>query len=155
MDKKGYYLFRQGDQVKRDLAPDFSGNPFELIVTFERGKAKDGVLVSHGGSTSGYSLYLDDGRIVFACRNRGTLNRLRSNEPLPTGKIIVTARLGRDGRAEVRLGDKVLAEGGSFPLIETFPQDPLEVGNDSLSSVSNYKGNTRFQGKINQVKLKL
>ena len=32
-NKKGYYLFRHGDQVTRDLAPDFSGNPFELIVT--------------------------------------------------------------------------------------------------------------------------
>jgi hypothetical protein len=53
------------------------------------------------------------------------------------------------------LGEKVLAEGGAFPLIETFPQDPFEVGNDSLSSVSNYQGSTRFQGKINQVQLKL
>ena len=154
-NQKGYYLFKHGDQVNREQAPDFTGKPFELIVSFERGKAKDGVLVSHGGSSSGYSLYLDDGKIVFACRNRGTLNLLRSNEPLPTGKIIVTARLGRDGRAEVRLEEKVLAEGGSLPLIETFPQDPFEVGNDSLSSVSNYKGSTRFQGKINQVKLKV
>ena len=86
---------------------------------------------------------------------QGTLNVLRSNEPLPTGKIIVTARLGRDGRAEVRVEEKVLSEGGSLPLIETFPHDPFEVGNDSLSSVSNYQGSTRFQGKINQVKLKL
>jgi arylsulfatase A-like enzyme len=154
-NQKGYYLFQHGDQVNREKAPDFTGKPFELIVSLERGKAKDGVLVSHGGSSSGYSLYLDDGKIVFACRNRGTLNLLRSNEPLPTGKIIVTARLGRDGRAEVRLEEKVLAEGGSLPLIETFPQDPFEVGNDSLSSVSNYQGSTRFQGKINQVKLKL
>jgi arylsulfatase len=153
-NKKGYYLFRHGDQVTRDLAPDFSGNPFELIVTFERGKAKDGVLVSHGGSTSGYSLYLEDGRLVFACRNKGSLKVLKSNDPLPKERIVVSARLEKDGKVEVLLGEKVLSR-GLFSLIGTFPQDPLEVGNDSLSSVSDYKGNTRFKGKINQVKLKI
>ena len=153
-NKKGYYLFRHGDQVTRDLAPDFSGNPFELIVTFERGKAKDGVLVSHGGSTSGYSLYLEDGRLVFACRKKGSLKVLKSNDPLPKERIVVSARLEKDGKVEVLLGEKVLSR-GLFSLIGTFPQDPLEVGNDSLSSVSDYKGNTRFKGKINQVKLKI
>ncbi len=154
-DKKGYYLFKHGDQVKREQAPDFTGKPFEVIVTLERGTVKDGVLVSHGGSNSGYSLYLEDGYLAFACRNKGSLKLLRSNEPLPQGRVVVSARLSKDGNTEVRLGQKVLAEGGSFPLIGIFPRDPLEVGNDSLSLVSNYKRNTRFKGKINQVKLKL
>ena len=126
-----------------------------MIVTLERGTVKDGVLVSHGGSNSGYSLYLEDGYLVFACRNKGSLKLLRSNEPLPQGRVVVSARLSKDGNTEVRLGQKVLAEGGSFPLIGIFPRDPMEVGNDSLSLVSNYKRNTRFKGKIIQVKLKL
>ena len=49
---------------------------FEIITSMKRGKEKDGVLVSHGGANSGYSLYLDEGRIVFACRNNGNLKEL-------------------------------------------------------------------------------
>ena len=91
---------------------------------------------------------------MFACRNKGSLKVLKSNDPLPKERIVVSARLEKDGKVEVLLGEKVLSR-GLFSLIGTFPQDPLEVGNDSLSSVSDYKGNTRFQGKIIQVKLKV
>jgi arylsulfatase len=121
----------------------------------KRGKEKDGVLVSHGGINSGYSLYLDDGRIVFACRNNGDLKKILSPKVLPSENIIVTAKLSNDGQAQVFVDNELLVQSSSFELIKTFPQDPLEVGNDSLSTVSDYQRRTKFKGEISKVLLKI
>ena len=154
-DKRGYFLLRHGDQVDRAHAPDFTQKAFKIIVSMKRGKEKDGVLVSHGGINSGYSLYLDDGRIVFACRNNGDLKKISSKKVLPSENITVTAKLKSDGLAQVFLDNQLLVQSGSFELIKTFPQDPLEVGNDSLSSVSDYQHRTKFKGEISKVLLKI
>jgi arylsulfatase len=141
--------------VDRAHAPDFTQKGFEIIVSMKRGKEKDGVLVSHGGINSGYSLYLDDGRIVFACRNNGDLKKISSPKVLPSENITVTAKLTSEGLALVFLDNQLLVQPGSFELIKTFPQDPLEVGNDSLSSVSDYQRRTKFKGEISKVLLKI
>jgi arylsulfatase len=141
--------------VARAHAPDFTQKAFEIIVSMKRGKEKDGVLVSHGGINSGYSLYLDDGRIVFACRNNGDLKKILSPKALPSENIIVTAKLSNDGQAQVFVDNELLVQSGSFELIKTFPQDPLEVGNDSLSTVSDYQRRTKFKGEISKVLLKM
>ena len=67
----------------------------------KRGKEKDGVLVSDGGINGGYSLYLDDGRIAFACRNNGDLKKIVSEKVLTSEKITVTAKFRNDGHAQV------------------------------------------------------
>jgi arylsulfatase len=154
-NKKGYFLLRHGDQVDRAHAPDFTQKAFEIIVSMKRGKEKDGVLVSHGGINSGYSLYLDAGRIAFACRNEGDLKKIISKKVLPSEEITVTAKLTNDGHAQVFLDNQLLVQSGSFELIKTFPQDPLEVGNDSLSTVSDYQRRTKFKGEISKVLLKI
>jgi arylsulfatase len=154
-DKKGYYLLRHGDQVDRAHAPDFTQKAFEIIVSMKRGKEKDGVLVSHGGINSGYTLYLHNGRIAFACRNNGGLKKIVSEKVLPSEKVTVTAKLRNDGHAQVFVDNQLLVQSGSFELIKTFPQDPLEVGNDSLSSVSDYQRRTKFKGEISKVLLKI
>jgi arylsulfatase len=154
-NKKGYFLLRHGDQVDRAHAPDFTQKAFEIIVSMKRGKEKDGVLVSHGGINSGYSLYLDAGRIAFACRNEGDLKKIISKKVLPSEEITVTAKLTNDGHAQVFQDNQLLVQSGSFELIKTFPQDPLEVGNDSLSTVSDYQRRTKFKGEISKVLLKI
>ena len=121
----------------------------------KRGKEKDGVLVSHGGINSGYTLYLHNGRIAFACRNNGGLKKIVSEKVLPSEKVTVTAKLSNDGHAQVFVDNQLLVQSGSFELIKTFPQDPLEVGNDGLSSVSDYQHRTKFKGEISKVLLKI
>jgi hypothetical protein len=51
--------------------------------------------------------------------------------------------------------NEVLAEGKLPGLFNSHPQDPLEIGNDSQSTVANYPTNPRFKGKVNEAKLKL
>jgi hypothetical protein len=74
---------------------------------------------------------------------------------LTSEKVTVTAKLRNDGHALVFVDNQLLVQSGSFELIKTFPQDPLEVGNDSLSSVSDYQRRTKFKGEISKVLLKI
>lgn len=74
---------------------------------------------------------------------------------LPSENITATAKLKSDGLAQVFVDNQLLVQSGAFELIKTFPQDPLEVGNDSLSSVSDYQHRTKFKGEISKVLLKI
>ena len=51
--------------------------------------------------------------------------------------------------------NEVLVAGKLPGLFGNHPQDPLEVGNDSLSTVASYSSSPRFKGKVNEAKLKL
>ena len=51
--------------------------------------------------------------------------------------------------------NEVVAEGKLPSLFNTHPQDPLEIGDDSQSTVATYSSSTRFKGKVNEAKLKL
>jgi hypothetical protein len=112
-------------------------------------------LISHGGSRSGYSLYLEDGKPVFSCRLGGALHTIRSTQALPEDRTSLTVQVEKDGRVTLSAQDEVLAEGKLPALFNNLPQDPLEVGNDSQSTVANYSSSPRFKGKVNEAKLKL
>jgi len=154
-DEKGFYLLSQGDQVDREYAPNFARKSIEIHVSVTRGKEEGGVLISHGGSRSGYSLYLEDGKPVFSCRLGGTLHTFRSTQALPRDRTSLSVLVDRDGQVSLRANKEVLAEGKLPSLFKSLPQDPLEVGNDSLSTVVSYSFSPRFKGKVHEAKLKL
>jgi len=60
-----------------------------------------------------------------------------------------------DGKVSLIMENEVLAEGKLPSLFNTHPQDPLEIGDDSQSTVTSYPSNPRFKGKVNEAKLKL
>jgi len=153
-DAEGFYLLKHGDQVAREHAPQFAQKSIEIRLSVTRGNEKGGVLISHGGSRSGYSLYLEDGKPVFSCRLGGTLHTFRATKALPKERSSLSATIESDGKVSLRSQDEVLASGKLPTLFNTHPQDPLEVGNDSLSTVGNYSTNPRFKGKVHEAKLK-
>ena len=153
-DAQGFYLLKHGDQVAREHAPQFVKKSMEIKLSVTRGKEKSGVLISHGGSRSGYSLYLEDGKPVFSCRLGGSLHTFRATEALPEGRASLSAALLPDGRVSLKMQNEVLAEGKLPSLFNTHPQDPLEIGNDSQSTVASYSSSPRFKGKVNEAKLK-
>jgi hypothetical protein len=67
----------------------------------------------------------------------------------------LSAVLLPDGRVSLKMENEVVAEGKLPGLFKTHPQDPLEIGNDSQSTVASYSSSTRFKGKVNEAKLKL
>jgi len=154
-DGQGFYLLKHGDQVSREYAPQFANKSIEIKLSVTRGKEKGGVLISHGGSQCGYSLYLEDGKPVFSCRMEGALHTFRAARVLPEGQTSLYAALLPDGKVSLRMENEVLVAGKLPGLFGSHPQDPLEVGNDSLSTVASYSSSARFKGKVNEAKLKL
>ena len=83
------------------------------------------------------------------------MHTFRATKALPEGRTSLYAALFPDGRVSLKMENEVLAEGKLPGLFGTHPQDPLEVGNDSLSTVASYSSSARFKGKVNEAKLKL
>ena len=154
-DAQGFYLLKHGDQVAREHAPPFAKRSIEIKLAVTRGREKGGVLISHGGSRSGYSLYLEDGKPVFSCRLGGTLHTFRATKAMPESRVSLSATLLPDGKVSLIMENEVVAEGKLPGLFNTHPQDPLEIGDDSLSTVASYPSSPRFKGKVNEAKLKL
>ena len=154
-DAQGFYILKQGDQMAREYAPQFAQKSIVIKLSITRGKEKNGVLISHGGSRCGYSLYLVDRKPVFSCRFEGNLHTIQSTENLPEERVSLNAEILPDGRVFLKIDNQLVGEGKLPGLFNSHPQDPLEVGNDSQSTVVSYVSNSYFKGKINQAKLKL
>jgi arylsulfatase len=154
-DAQGFYILKHGDQVAREHAPKFVQKSIEIKLSITRGKEKNGVLISHGGSRTGYSLYLVGGKPVFSCRLSGNLHTIRANKILPEERVSLDAELLPDGKVLLKINNQVVGEGKLPGLFNSHPQDPLEIGNDSQSTVVNYDSSSLFTGKVNEARVRL
>ena len=130
-------------------------------------KGGEGVLVAIGGSSGGYSLYVQDGKIVYHFNwFDETRTIITSSEPMPTGKSTVrfdftydggNGELGKGGTGTLFInGNKV----GEARIEKTVPGrfgiDTFGVGMDTGSPVSNtYKPPFAFTGTIEEVRVEL
>jgi len=132
---------------------------FSITAELERGSGSaDGVIAAMGGKTSGWSLYLKNGRPVFYYNFFSLAGyRAESSEPLPEGRSTVrveftpeakgygkpaVAKLFVDGKqtAEVRV-EKTVPVG--------YSGEGFDVGADNISAVSpDYKSPFLFTGRI-------
>ncbi|MGE0653722.1 MAG: hypothetical protein AB7P12_18545, partial [Alphaproteobacteria bacterium] len=140
-------------------APTY-GHSFEINaeVDIPAGGA-DGVIAAQGGNTGGFSLYIKDGRPVFAHNYFGEeVYSVRGGSPLPAGRsaLKVSYQLAGDGTAIARL----LVGGASVGEV-TIPRtqratsglnDVYEVGEDSgRPAGSDYTSPFRFTGGLDKV----
>src|SRR5690625_6667407 len=75
-------------------APVTAGRSYTLETTLRRDHSdQQGVLVAHGDAYSGYSLYIQDNRLVYELHVGHTRYRVVSQEERPTGALTVGAHL--------------------------------------------------------------
>ena len=140
--------------------------PFTITAVIESGdKGGDGVIAAMGGISSGWSLYVRDGKPTFYYNFFEVQHsRTQSAERLPAGKSTVRVEFtpvesGFGKAAEVRLlvnGQEV----GHGRVERTVPMrysvEPFDVGMDTVSAVSaDYSVPFAFQGQIDGVTLEL
>lgn len=116
-------------------------------------EAGDGVVISQGGGSHGFSLYLKEGVPQFAIRSKGTLHVARDKEPLPLGQWVhLTGVLNAKGELRLLVNGKpsATARGGA---IAAKPFDKMEVGDDSTNRVADYGTTTAWRGLIEDVRL--
>jgi len=140
--------------------------PFTITADVEVGDAGgEGVLAAIGGLSSGWSLYVKDGKPTFYYNFFEVDHaRIQSSESLPKGKSSVRVEFtpvepgpGKPADVKVFINGK---ETGSGRVGKTVPfrysVEPFDIGRDTVSPVSkDYKVPFPFQGRIDQVTIEL
>ncbi len=117
-------------------------------------KARDGVIVAHGGAAVGYTLYLKEGRVVFAVRQPAK-EVVRITSPSAIGdKTLIEARLSADGTMKLSLDGKEVATGKSDGPLKRQPAEAFCLGHDDGQPVDDYDGKKLFQGTIRNLKVR-
>ena len=123
----------------------------------------DGVLVADGGASSGYSLYIQNGRPAYTYNYfRREVTTIAAAKPLPRGLSTIVVRFEYDGGGRGR-GARItlLVNGkaaGEARLAHTVPvayayDETFDVGEDSASPVGPYKAPFPFMGRLERVEV--
>ena len=152
-----HYTFWHGmGHVPSEVAPDLRSRSYsiEAQVDMPAGGA-EGVLIAHGDATSGYSLFVRDGRLVHDLNIGGHHQVIESNRPVPTGPCRLGFRMRRrDAGGPLPHGTgTLLIDGepaGEFETEQIFwlmvSWSGLDVGFDRGTTVSDYDRSGRFIG---------
>jgi hypothetical protein len=134
----------------RDLNP--AGKPITAGAWCTT-RAGDGVILAQGGESLGYALYLAGGKPRFAVRNHGVLKEVEAKEGVALGKEIhIGGVLTADGELRILVGG-VVAGTARGHLIAEKPADGLSIGDDTGSRVAEYKGATKLDGELTDIRL--
>lgn len=152
--RKSRFQLHAGDSLTRQQAPFLPGKTLRITAEVEDARGS-GVLIAHGGSTEGYSLYLRDGRPVFAVRRERQLTEIAGKEVLPAGVTRLSAALAADGSVTLQVSGREVAAGKAAGLLTGMPVDGLQVGRDTAGAVGSYAAPFPFSGKIRSVTIEV
>jgi hypothetical protein len=142
------WSFYEGQtRIPEGMAPKFtSGRSTLAVIDAEIPKDAEGVLFVLGGTSSGFTVYMDKG-VLHAEYNCMTLNRYKfsSKTPIPTGKVKIEVETKYDSKEReapatltMTVNGKQVAQGriersvpGSHTVSDTF-----DIGMDANSPVS-------------------
>lgn len=126
---------KNGDSFPAARCPDVAKSAFEIRceLTVPPGQAADAIIVSHGGSVVGYSLYVKDGQLTFALRQSQTsIDRISVKLP-SQNRLQIAARLDATGKMTVNAGEATAS--GPSRLLSRTPQESLCIGCDLQNPV--------------------
>ena len=149
---------------EKQAAPKIAGMPLTICCDVDT-VASDGVILSQGGDSYGYALYLKSGRPVFSLRTKDALASARANAKekgeltsitasrTVSGRFSLRATLDRDGTMAVFVNGEKVAEGKAPGLITTQPKDGLVIGQDTHTPVGEYRVPHALNGTVTNVKI--
>lgn len=151
------FVFHAGmGHVPTDVAPDVRNRTYTIEADVQvDGPMTEGVLIAHGDMTTGYSLYMKDGKLAYDMNIGGEHHLIVSDRPVPAGNRKLAVRMRRNqGRNQATL----LIDGepaGSFDTQNGFVSfiswSGLDIGRDRSSPVSHYEAPFAFTGKLRKV----
>ena len=147
------FELKPGDDLSQAQAPYVQGRPLHIEAIISQ-FADTGVIVAQGGSSKGYSLYMQDGRLHFALRHGGRLTLLSSETPIEAASGTIQVELSREGACTVTLNDEPVMQADT-PGPPEMPQDGLQVGSDQTGAVGEYSAPFAFEGEIEVVRIRV
>ena len=157
-----FRLYAGIDHIPTNAAPDTRNRSYKIIAAIERTSPDgDGVIVARGGITGGYSLYVQNRRLVFEYNHAPGRYRVVSRSEVAVGRSTVAIDFAKTGDLsgeaslyidDVQVGSGVIAR----TLAGLVAIEGLDIGQDSKTSVSDhYRAPFPFQGTIHYVDFEL
>jgi len=163
---RAFYTFYPGAMLLYDaLAPGTRNrsHSFTAYVDIPAGGA-EGVIVAEGGVSSGYALYLKDGRPTYTYNYfRREVTTIAAKDPLPAGKSVIELRFAYDGGGLGKGATVSLVVNGKIVdearLAHTVPrayafEETFDVGEDTASPVGAYEAPFVFTGTLERLELR-
>lgn len=149
-DRRHFTFWRGVGHVPTDVAPDLRSRSYRITAHVDFAEGDEGVLIAHGDPTTGYSLFVREGRLVHDLNIGGSHQIVESNRPIPPGTRTLGFEMVRhtEGLGNRRRGvGTLLIDGEPAGSIETenifwllVSWSGLDIGFDRGSTVSNYRG---------------
>tara|TARA_R110002072_G_scaffold303069_1_gene492618 strand:+ start:118271 stop:120337 length:2067 start_codon:yes stop_codon:yes gene_type:complete len=152
--KQRKFSLKPGDNLSSEVAPFIEDRAISISVELKK-LGTDGVMVAHGGTAEGYSLYLKDGTLTFVTRRGGKLSKVAAAQKLSSESTRVEAHLSRAGAVTLLIDEKPVATGNFAEGLPRHPIDGLQVGSDEGGFVGEYKSPFPFNGEIASVTIEL
>jgi arylsulfatase A-like enzyme len=169
------FTFHRGmGHVPADVAPDVRARHYTIEADVRLGAQDQGVLIAHGDATSGYSLYVQDGKLKHDINIGGLHQVAESTVPLPEGDctlgvrvehgplVDITLPIGMVVKAPASRQVTLLVNGQAAGQLtcragfNTFISwSGLDIGLDRGSPVSHYAAPFEFTGLLRKVTVKL
>lgn len=163
---RAFYTFYPGATHLFDAVAPGTRNrthTFTAYVDIPAG-GSDGVLVADGGTASGYSLYVKDGRPTYTYNYfRREVTTIVSPSRLPAGKSVITLHFAYDGSGAGGSATVALSVNGTpvgeARLAHTVPRifaydETFDVGEDTATPVGTYATPFRFSGTLDRLELR-
>jgi arylsulfatase len=155
------YVFRPPfEEIRMSTAPSLGNRTFLATADIVRERAEDeGCIFAFGDHRSGFTLYIQRGKLIFDYNLFGEHLKATSDRPLPVGKVsvgVAVERLGRVGRASVVIGDNACGSVDIPFLVRRHSGGNLNIGcDDGLGVSDDYSGRFAFQGRIEGLVIEL
>jgi arylsulfatase len=148
-NQKQFELAADAD-LSREEAPFVEGKAFTVSAEIRRAADK-GVLVAQGGSSHGWSLYLEQGSLHFTTCHGGHRSVVSAKLKSIEDGATMAASLEPSGQVTLSLNGEELARGKVPGPLAQMPIDGLQVGRDLEGAVGPYEAPFPFQGEIERV----
>jgi arylsulfatase len=151
------FVFHKGmGHLPTDVAPDVRARTYRIEADVSLKAGDEGVLLAHGDATSGYSLYLRDGRLHHTLNIGGEKTTVTSERAVPASatRLGVASRRSDEGPRSFTLtidgeaAGQVTATTGFATLISW---SGLDIGLDRGSPVADYPAPFAFTGALRKV----
>jgi arylsulfatase len=149
-----------------EVAPDIRARSYFIEALANVDDGSKGVLIAHGDATSGYSLYLQGGRLVHDMNVGGEHVVVTSDRIVPPGErrlSVRVRRLSREAQPTMATGPgtsefTLLIDGEACGRIQSglglanfISWTGLDIGRDRGSPVSHYTAPFAFTGRLIKV----
>jgi arylsulfatase len=150
------FVFHAGmGHLPTDVAPDVRSRAFVIEAHVTLAAGDEGVLIAHGDATSGYSLFVREGRLTYDMNVGGRHEVFVGERQIAPGPRRLGVAVGNQpGRRIVTLLiDGEAAGGGETELgfLNFISWSGLDIGRDRGSPVADYEAPFAFTGALKKV----